>query len=60
METIHQPFILVWLVNMDFAKLVMPLQLIEALLVTSGDVELNPGPGKRGQYESVLLGFAAA
>ena len=54
METIHQPFIFVCLVDMDFAKLAMPLQLIQALLVMSGDVELNPGPGKRGRSKSAL------
>ena len=54
------PFILLCLEDMDFAKLVMPLQLIQALLVMSGDVEINPGPGKRGRSESTsAVGFTA-
>ena len=42
----------VCIVDMDFVKLVMSLLLILALLVMSGDVEVNPGPGKRGQCEN--------
>ena len=37
---------------MDSAKLVMPLLLIRTLLVLSGDVEVNPGPGKKGDFQS--------
>ena len=50
----YAAFFLVCMVDMDSANLMMPLLLIRALLVMSGDVEINPGPGKRGQYKSTL------
>ena len=48
------PFLHARVVNMDSAKSVMSLLLIRALLIISGDVEVNPGPGKRGQSDTML------